>query len=217
MVYLERATKDSIVKMLKSALAIQEKHKWGVSRKRELDYLGRWFLSLDDVNEAHRLGAYTYGLYTTRHYQGEQERTSDSGDMSLREEVPITRGLRSRSRRRLKGSDTESVRDHSQRQKLAKEAVMAMKAAEESLLRRWLDKGEFLMSELEPLRVAERKMLLYWISRCVASRSRTTRTPDGLEVRLTVPDVQSRTKLQCEDGELDLPDYRITVREAAVT
>lgn len=214
--FLERATKDSIAKMLKYALAIQEKYKWGVSRKKELDYLGQWFLHMDDVEEAHRLGSYTFGLYKTRHFQGEGERTSDSADMSMWDELPIVRELKSRSRIRRKSGETESVRDRTEQQKQAKEALFAGKMMEEAILRKWIDMGEFKMSELDKLSDLERKMLLTWISRCISNRSRTTRTPDGLEIRLLQPEDSERAKLQFDDGILDLPDFQMTVREVAI-
>jgi uncharacterized protein (TIGR02677 family) len=213
--FLERATKDSIAKMVKYALAIQEKYKWGISRKKELDYLGRWFLQLDDVEDAHRLGAYTFGLYKTRHFQGDGERTSDSADISMWEELPIPRELKSRSRIRKKAGETESIRDPKEQQKLAREAILASKALEDAVLRKWIMLGEFKMSEMGKLTVLERKILLVWISRCVANRSRSTRTPDGLEVRLLEPADSKRARLAFEDGELELPDFRMTVKEVA--
>lgn len=217
MLFLERSTKDSIAKMLKYALAIQEKFKWGISRKKELDYLGQWFLRLDDqTDEAHRLGAYTFGLYKTRHFQGEGERTSDSADISMWEELPILRELKSRSRIRKKAGETEAIRDPKEQQKLAKEAILASKALEDAILRTWIARGEFKMSELDKLSVLERKILLVWISRCVANRSRSTRTPDGLEIRLTDPHDSTRASLEFEDGLLELPDFLMTVKEVAL-
>lgn len=212
-IFLERATKDSIAKMLKYALAIQEKHKWGISRKRELDYLGQWFLQLEELEGAHRLGAYTFGLYKTRHFQGEGERTSDSGDMSMWDEKPIIRELKSRSRIQRRKGDTEAVRDRKQQQQQAREDFLRGKAVEDEILQKWVGMGEFSMSDLEGLSVLERKFLLLWIGRCLANRSRMTRTPDGLEIRLLEPAGEKRTRLQFHDGELDLPDFRLSLKE----
>lgn len=216
MIFLERSTKDSIARMLKYALAIQEKFKWGISRKKELDYLGQWFLRLDETDEAHRLGAYTFSLYTTRHYQGEGERTSDSADISMWEELPILRELKSRSRIRKKAGETESIRDPKEQQKLAKDAILASKALEDAILSTWIARGEFKMSELDKLSVLERRILLVWISRCVANRSRSTRTPDGLEIRLMDPPDSARASLEFEDGLLELPDFLMTVNEVVL-
>lgn len=212
-VFLERATKDSISKMLKCALAIQEKYRWGSSRKRELDYLGQWFLRLENAEDAHRLGAYTFGLYRTRHFQGEGERTSDSADLSMWDEIPIIRELKSRSRIQRKAGETEAVRDRNEQQQKAREAFLAGKAAEDEILRKWVGMGEFSMRELKRLTPLERRFLLQWIGRCMASRSRKIRTPDGLEIRLQEPEGGQRAKLVFADGELDLPDFRMSLKE----
>ncbi|MBC8081259.1 MAG: DUF2397 family protein [Gorillibacterium sp.] len=109
-----------------------------VSAEKKLDYLGQWFLRLDDETDAaHRLGAYTFGLYKTRHFQGEDERTSDSADLSMWEEMPILRELRSRSRIRKKAGETESIRDPKDQQKQAREAILA--SAEQFLLLEMVD------------------------------------------------------------------------------
>jgi uncharacterized protein (TIGR02677 family) len=212
-IFLERATKDSIAKMLKHALAIQEKYKWGISRKRELDYLGQWFLRLEDTEDAHRLGAYTFGLYRTRHFQGEGERTSDSADLSMWDERPIIRELKSRSRMQRKAGATEAIRDRKEQQQMTKAAFLAGKAIEDEILQKWVARGEFSMSDLEPLSSLERTFLLTWIGRCMASRSRRIQTPDGLEIRLFEPDNGQRAKLVFADGVLDLPDYRMFLQE----
>lgn len=87
-VFLERATKDTIARLVRHALRIQEKRRWGVSRRRELDYLGRWFFSLNSLEEAHRLAACAFGLYRTRHFQGSDERDTDNPDVSSWEVPP---------------------------------------------------------------------------------------------------------------------------------
>lgn len=56
--YLERQTKDTIARVVRYALAIQDRHRIGVSRRRELEQVGRIFLALDNAADAHRLGAY---------------------------------------------------------------------------------------------------------------------------------------------------------------
>jgi uncharacterized protein (TIGR02677 family) len=214
LLFLERATKESIAKLIKVALAIQEKYRWGISRKKELDYLGLWFLRLEDVEEAHKLGAFTFALYKTRHFQGDGERTSDSADLSMWEEVPIVRELKSRSRIRRKTGETEAIRERREEQQRAKAVFLARRAEEEAILRRWKEQGTFHMSDLGPMSASERQVLLLWISRCVANGSHKTRTPDGLEISLQFPPDGQRAQLQFEDGVFDLPDFHLTIQEA---
>lgn len=216
-VYLERQTKDTIARMVRYALAIQEKQRWGVSRKRELEYLGEWFLRLESLEDAHRLAAYTYGLFPTRHFQGDFEWLSDSADVSMWEDAPCTVELGSRKRGRRKAGETQTVRDRKQQQEQAREVILAQMQAEAEMLRTFVDLAEFQLSALPnaaPVLLApQRRILLSWISRCLGNRSRTIHTLEGLEVQLQSPVDNRRTRLIFTDGTLELPDFSFRVRE----
>ncbi|MCL6594426.1 MAG: TIGR02677 family protein, partial [Alicyclobacillus sp.] len=210
--YLERQTKDTIARIVRYALAIQERQRWGVSRKRELDYLGQWFLRLDCLEDAHRLAACTFGLFRCRHFQGVFDSTSDSADLSMWDEVPFIRTLGSRSRARRRAGEAQSVAERRQEQLAAVAALLAEREAEWALLRQFADWGSFSLSELPPLHPRQRAVLLDWISRCMANPSLTIHTPQGLEVRLSAPPRGERARLAFVDGTLDLPDFRFAVR-----
>lgn len=212
---LERATKDAISRIVRFALAIQEKFRVGVSRKRELDALGQWFFRLNDEDtpdKAHELGALTFGLYGARHLQGEGEASSDSADLSLWDEDPTYRSLRSRSRSRNRRFETQSVRSTKAEREAAAASILAEKAREAELIEGWLALGSFMMSELPPLSAEQRPLLLSWLSRCLSNQSRKSRTPDGLEVVLTAPETDVRATLHFSDGDLELPNFRLRVR-----
>lgn len=213
--HLERATKDAISKIVRYALAIQEKFRVGVSRKRELDTLGQWFFRLhdeDDARAAHELGALTFGLYSTRHIQGDGEASSESADLSMWDEAPEIRLLRSRTRGRRRTRETQSVRSTKDAREEAAAVILAEKARETELIEGWLALGSFRMSELPALPAQQRPLLLQWISRCLTNRSHRSRTPDGLEVALTPPQQSARAILHFTDGDLDLPDFTMQVR-----
>lgn len=215
-VFLERATKDTIGRVVRYALAIQERHRFGVSRKKELDYLGRWFFDLDDLTDAHKLAAYAFGLYPMRHFQGDVEATSDSADLSLWDEVPVLRKLRSRSRIQRRRGSTEAVVDRTREQSHRAAAILAEKAREDSIIRDWVARGTLAMSELGHLSSEQRILLLGWLSRCLQNPSRTFRTPDGIWIRLHEPEDGRRTQLLFDDGNLELPDFRLVLQEAGV-
>ena len=91
MFLLEQASKDAIKKIVRSTLRIQEKQRSIVSRRQDLDFRGKWFYHLEDVKEAHKLAAYAFGIFPTRHLQGEDNRSSDSQDISMWDEAAIER------------------------------------------------------------------------------------------------------------------------------
>ncbi|MDQ8735042.1 TIGR02677 family protein [Paenibacillus sp. LHD-38] len=208
---LERATKDAIARIVRSAIRIQERKRSGLSRKRELEHLARWFSESETVEDAHCLAAFAYGLFATRHLQGEDLRESDRSDMSSWEERPMIRLLRSRSRKRGERQRTEPVVNNGKRKQQEREAFKLRQAEEWRMIEGLLQQGQVRMSEFGVLSSQERIRLLQWISRCMtAGTSRSFITPEGVRIRLSRPSVASeRTMLYTEDGELELENYEL--------
>ncbi|BCV20596.1 TIGR02677 family protein [Moorella sp. Hama-1] len=207
--FLEQATKDTIARLVRNALQIQEKRRSGVSRRRELDYLGRWFFSLDTIEEAHCLAAYAFGLYRTRHFQGSDTGETDNPDVSMWEVGPNRQHLRSRSRRRLHEGGPEPVISRRAKQEAMRAGYLEEQRREQEMLLAFLRQGAVTISRLGEVTPALRQQLLYWISRCQASRSRSILTPEGIRIALHLPRHGQRALLRAEDGTLDMPDYTL--------
>ncbi len=210
---LERETKNAIARVVRMAVAIQERRRVGLSRRQELDDLGQWFFRIDSRAEADKLAAYAFGLFRAHHFQGEPQRISDAGDLSMWDQPPQVRALGSRSRARRRAGSAEPVRDTRREQAETRALVLARKAAESEVVARFLELGEFDLSELDRLTPFHRQVLLQWLSRCLSNVSRTAHTPEGLEVHISDPPDRRRTVLQFEDGEMSLPDFHVRVRE----
>lgn len=208
---LERATKDAIARIVRCVIRIQERKRSGLSRKKELEYLAQWFDGLSMLEESHCLAAYAFGLFPTRHLQGEDLRDSDRADMSMWNEAPASRFLRSRSRRRIGRSDTEAVRrEQTDKIRNAREAYMKQQEEERLQLEAMLLRGMVSMSELEsPVPARLRRQLLYWVGRCISAGNHEFRTSEGIVIRLENPRTDKRAEMICEDGDLNLPDYRL--------
>ncbi len=213
--YLEQTTKDTIARIVRAALRIQEKRRSGISRRRELDYLGQWFLSLDSAEKAHQLAAYAFGLYRCRHFQGEDNKDTESPDISMWQVGPNIHNLRSRSRKKSRSSGPEPVKNQQNRQQRAKAEFLSQQRQQGELLLNFLTQGTVTISSLDTIPAATRQVLLKWIGSCLANKSRQIRTPDGIEISLLLPENQQRTLLHCEDGELDLPDYTLRFHKPA--
>lgn len=205
--FLEQTTKDTIARIVRNALRIQEKHRMGISRRRELDYLGKWFFTLDDINQSHRLAAHVFGLYRCRHFQGVDDKGTDNADVSMWQAGPNIRELRSRSRKRLRDTGTGFIRDQRERQQKARESYVLAQQEEMAVLHRYLAREEVWVAELGPLSARERYYLLYWIGRCMTNKSRKILTPEGIGISLQLPAAEERAILICDDGELDMPNY----------
>jgi uncharacterized protein (TIGR02677 family) len=206
---LERATKDAIARIVRSVIRMQERKRSGVSRKKELEYLGQWFARLDNLDDAHRLAALTFGLFRTRHLQGEDLRTSDRADQSMWDEAPTIRTLRSRSRKRGARQDTEPVPENEERKRREREAYLKRQAEEWEAIRELVERGRLRISELGMVSSQTRLRLLYWIGRCNAAPNHAFVTPEGVRIAMKDAMTTRRTTLLSEDGALDLPDYEL--------
>ncbi|QJC50408.1 TIGR02677 family protein [Paenibacillus albicereus] len=211
---LERATKDAIARIVRSAIRIQERKRSGLSRKKELEHLAGWFARLETMDEAHRLGAHAFGLFRTRHLQGEDLRTTDRSDQSSWDEQAKLHLLRSRSRKRSAGVVPDSVPDHRERKQREREVHQSRQAEEWRSIERMLRLGQVSISELGPVTTSERVRLLSWIGRCMtAGEKRSFVTAEGVRITLSLPQAPGTlTVLLAEDGELEMKDYRLDFR-----
>ncbi|KKM11087.1 hypothetical protein SY88_10150 [Clostridiales bacterium PH28_bin88] len=197
---MEKEAKNTITRVVRYVARIQEKQRSGVSRRRELDYLGRWFLSLDSVEEAHKLAACVFGLYRTRHYQGADEKGSDNPDLSMWQVAPSIRVLSSRGRRRRESSGQPIISRKAEAAK-ADEVYLAKRAEEEQIVQSLVGRGRLIMSQLEYLPAPAMDYLLDWIGQCQSNESRHAHTPEGVLVKLFDPPASdSRRKSSSERG-----------------
>lgn len=220
---LERATKDAIARIVRSVIRMQERKRSGVSRKKELEHLGQWFARLDSLDDAHRLAGLAFGLFPTRHLQGEDLRNTDRADQSMWEEAPTIRALRSRSRKRTGKQETEPVPENEERKRKERESYLKRQAEEWEEIRELVERGALRISELGTVTAKTRIRLLQWIGRCSAAQNHAFTTPEGVRIAMTNAHTKDRTILVSEDGELHLPDYELVfaitdaIRQVAAT
>ncbi len=209
---LERATKEAIAKVVRSAVRLQERRRGGVSRRSDLEELGRRFAQLDRVEDAHRLAAYVFGLFPSRHLQGGDERSTERADASSWQETPNVRLIRTRSRKRTSRTASEPMRSHAAKRESYREQLLEQLEEERVFVERMRNFGKVRIGELPRLRAKERMRLLQWIGRCTAAASRSFVTADGYRISLAIPDVEEADAvLLCEDGDLRMQNYTIEV------
>ncbi|SIT03311.1 TIGR02677 family protein [Alicyclobacillus vulcanalis] len=210
-VKLERATKEAIGRVVRQALALQEQARAGVSRRRDLSYLARWFMSLDSIAEAHRLGAAVFGLYVPRHFQGEPPRSTDSADCSMWDEAPVFRALSPKTRGPRQRLAVSPVRDRAVQKAKATEAWHQAQANARDVERRWLREGTFSMAEFDELTVEDRGLLLQWVSRALSRADRRFRSPEGYQIRVEIPEHGERHCIVFSDGEMEMPNFKFYI------
>lgn len=209
---LERATKEAIAKVVRSAVRLQERRRGGISRRNDLEALGRRFAELDKLEDAHKLAAYVFGLFPSRHLQGEDERGTERADASTWEEQPNVRLIRTRSRKRSGRSVSEPMRSHETKREQYRQELLARQEEERAFVERMKGLGKVRVQELPVLRSKERMRLLQWIGRCTAASSRAFMTADGYRISLAIPgEEEADAVLRSEDGNLTMRNYAIEV------
>lgn len=209
---LERATKDAIAKVVRSALRLQERRRGGVSRRNDLEILGIKFAQLDDIQEAHQLAGLVFGLFSTRHYQGHDERHTERFDASTWNEPPNVKLVRTRSRKRSIRTTSEPMRSHNEKRAAYREHLQAQLEAERAFMIKLKAIGKTDIAHLSVLNYKERMQLLQWIGRCTASASRSFKTADGYTISLIIPkDDKNIAVLKSDDGDLTMLNYGLEV------
>jgi uncharacterized protein (TIGR02677 family) len=199
---LERATKEAIAKVVRSAVRLQERRRGGVSRRNDLEALGRRFAIMEDLDEAHKLAAYAFGLFPTRHLQGQDERHTERADASTWDEPPNVRLVRTRSRKRSSRSAQEPIRAQDAKREAYREQLLLQREEERAFVEKMRGFGQVRIAGLPRLKAHERIRLLQWIGRCTASTSRAFVTADGFRISLTIPEEEEEAVLRSEDGDL---------------
>ena len=80
---------------------------------------------------------------------------------------------------------------------------------ERHILDSYIENGVIDMERLPCLPANVRITLLKWISRAVTVSDMRAKTEDGRSFRLVVPADGRRFLLRCEDGDLEMPAYRL--------
>ncbi|MFC4098472.1 TIGR02677 family protein [Paenibacillus xanthanilyticus] len=210
---LEKATKDTIAKIVRSAVRLQERRRGGMSRRNDLETLGRRFAQMETLNDAHRLAAYAFGLFPSRHLQGHDERDTESADVSAWQVPPNVRLIRTRSRKRSNRTSAEPMRTHTAKREAYREQMKAQLEEEKAFVELMKGMGETRIAHLPILKPKERMRLLQWIGRCTATRARSFVTPDGYQITVSLPDDEEAAVLRSEDGDLTMLNYTIQVTE----
>lgn len=207
---LEQASKEAIVRIVRCALRIQERRNSGISRKKELDHLGRWFYYTNEIENAHRLAAVTFGLFKTRHLQGEDLRETDRSDISMWQEKPMVRPLRSRSTKRVGRQDSESIPDNTKKRKEVRAKVLEEQREILCWLQEVVKRGSIRICEMGSVSSKIKVQLLQWIGQCTWSKSNSCKIfiPEGIMMDIYRPDANEIAILNCADGQLQMPNYR---------
>lgn len=207
LLFLQNATTETIRRITRFAQRLGERYHNFKSRRRDYLHLAQWFYKCHDLEEAHKLSACVFGVFSSRHlYAGVKE--TESIHAEIWDESPTELMLRPRIRAYREKTKTGAVESHQEeKQKLLAE-YLREKEAEQKLVEQIIRGNSIRLAELTWVDPYIRKTLLNWIGKCMTNQQLTGKTENGRQIRL-VPVDRREIILRSPDGDLHMPNYVI--------
>ena len=200
---LEVRTNEQIRRITRVVQRLGERHHHFRSRKKDYLYLAKWFDSMADVEEAHRLSAVVFGVSHTRHLFSDHVPTDDIYT-SIWEESPMQHETNPRIRHYREKTKAGAIVNQRKLKEAAKETHLQHRKREKATLEKYMDGNEIHLDQLPVIEPYVRKMLLSWIGRAMMRKDRTLQTEHGRVVKVHVMKDEQIT-LRAEDGDLEMP------------
>jgi len=219
-VKLFEITNELIRKITRYAARIVEDLNSAANRKEEYKKLAELFLACNGVGECNKLSALAFGVFNSRHFKGDLERSTESINSSVYAEPPLVVEIRPRTRRYKEKTAKRPIVDKSvQKERLYREYIEKINH-EQALIQSYIKDAQIDFAALAAgpeLPAHVRITLLHWVSRACSTVSRRGKTENGRIFRLLDPPNGARCVLRCADGALEMPAYIIRFEETKRT
>lgn len=202
-------TNEIIRKITRFAFQIVETRNSAANRKEEYKKICEIFLSTNDIDEAHKLSSLVFGMFNTRHIKGDIIRSSESINMGIYEEEPYEITIKPRIRTYREKSEKSPIPDNSEKKERLLRKIMEERENEINLMANYIIDGEIDFANLPIIESHIRRTLLRWLTKAIGSKDNTGKTEDGKFFRVLFPKNNERCILYSEDGELQMPAYKI--------
>lgn len=205
--YLQQETNEQIRRMTRIVQRLGERNRQVRSRKEDYVHLAKWFSSMDDIKEAHRLSAVAFGVFHTRHLHVDHE-TTDDMYVDVWDEAPMNHEITPRIREYREKTKPTAMADHAAERERAKIEHIERRKSEQALIEQYIQDGKISVSRLPEVEPSVRKMLLSWIGKAMLREDRTIKTELGALIKVNL-EREKRTVVVSEDGTLELPEVMI--------
>lgn len=206
LVYLHNATNDTIRRLTRFAQRLSENHHNIRSRRTDYLHLAGLFSRMDSLKEAHELSACVFGVFHTRHLLVQQPKQTENYEVEVWEEPPSNIVIRPKIRTYHEKTKASAIQQRTdEKQKVMQEYLREIEA-EQQLLGNLLQNQALVIRDLPLVNTKVRKLILAWITKCMASPQHQAKTETGQVVKLKLAG-SGRIRLRAEDGVLEMPDY----------
>jgi uncharacterized protein (TIGR02677 family) len=212
-VRLFEITNEIIRKITRYAAQIVESRTSASNRKEEYKRLAEMFMKSGDMDEAHKLSSVVFGIFRTRHIQGDFLRSTDSIQSGVYDEPAFELTLRPKVRIYREKMQRSPIRSRkAEKEKQYREYVRRAREEQEAM-NGYIQNNEIDISALPVIPPHIRTMLLSWIAKACIASDHKVKTNTGHVVTVIQPTSNKRCVLRCHDGELDMPAYKLIITE----
>ena len=209
---LYHITNEIIRRMTRYALQIGEFQNQGTNRREEYQHVANIFSKCTNILEAHKLSAMIFGCETTLHLKHIEPRETDSIHSGVYEEKSVSLLLEPRSRVIRKKTVRKPADDYSLEKEIQKQEVIRKAEERQKKIDALIHNGKITFSTLPLVDQDMRKILLGWISRAMAVKTRKAKTDQGKEYHV-VYEKDGECSVSFEDGNLVMPCFEIVFEE----
>ncbi|WP_427338265.1 TIGR02677 family protein [Caloranaerobacter sp. DY30410] len=200
-------TNQIIRKITRYAFQIVESRNTAANRKEEYKKLCSIFLQAKDMEEAHMISAYAFGIPHMKHIRIDMHRETESINSGVYDEKPYEVAIKPRVRTYREKRDRTPIKDNTEKKKKILKETIEKRNQERKIIEGYIIDNQIEISKLPKIEPYVRTTLLKWISRANSSPDGKAKTEDGRVFKLIKPKNNERCILDCEDGQLEMPSY----------
>ncbi|MDD6490598.1 MAG: TIGR02677 family protein [Clostridia bacterium] len=201
-----------ISNIVHNASLIIQTQNWGISRKDDYKRFISMFADCENIDEAHKLSAYVFGIQHLKHYKVNNDRSTDSINSSTYNEEPMQYALQPHTRTYKPRADKTGFENKSMEKQMQKNQYLEQVEKNKNMVTKYIRNNRLDISDIdECISEDTRTTLLRWISLANMTNSKTASTEFGRKFHLVKKDGQCT--LKCTDGDLVMPKYVMEFEE----
>lgn len=210
---LNDITNEIIRKITRYATQIVELNNRGSNRKEQYEHLAKIFLKCRDINEAHCLSAYVFGVSDCLHLKNLSPRETDNINSGVYDEKPDTLKFDSHSRIVRKKTIRKPSTDYTLEKRMQQLEIEENIAKQKEKINKLIINNQITFNNLPVIDEQTRKTLLSWLSKGLAQTNRKAKTDDGKEFYIDEQEIDEECVVKCYDGNFIMPSYKIVFLE----
>lgn len=206
-------TNEVIRKMTRYAAAIADKKNNHANRKEEYRKFALFFKECSDITEAHKLSAMVFGSSSIVKILASEERETESINSSIYEEAPREYIIKPKIRSYREKIIKNPIPNNRERKQEKLKNILAKREGEQRALSKYIKQGEIDFQKLPVLPPEDRLLLLTLIARGQSKKKKWIASDSNIIYRVEKLEDSGEITLNCEDGTLIMPHYKIIIKE----